>query len=85
MNKQSLEERIELITLYKGRDEATYLLSEWEKYGENATPIRQRLHPSTTDSPFAKFKLGEVNAIMKHTEHTLTNLNNLLDNNNKEK
>lgn len=60
-------EEYEVITLFRGRDSATYLLSEFEKYGENAEPLFVRQNPSE-NAPFKKIYLKDTDGFMKHKD-----------------
>lgn len=65
MSKKTLtkaieNEQYELLTIFKGKNEVTYLLSDWEKYGDNATPIRLRQNTSN-QAPVVKFNYLEEN------------------------
>ena len=60
-------EEVEVITLFRGKDSATYLASEFEKYGENAEPLAVRQNPSE-NAPFVRMKLRDTDAVMKHKQ-----------------
>ena len=58
---------VEMLTISRGKDSITYKLSDYEKYGEDATPYRITQNPSTS-VPFAKFKLAEADGVMIRQE-----------------
>lgn len=52
----------EVLTVYKGRNSITYLLSDWEKHGEDAEPLYVRQHP-LENAPFVKFNLADADTV----------------------
>lgn len=58
---------LELITLYRGKDMATYIYDDFVKFGENAEPIRIRQNPSV-NTPFIKIRLEDTDAIRIYKE-----------------
>jgi len=59
---------VEIVTLFRGKDQATYLLDDFVKHGENATPIRVIQNPSDA-TPWVEMKLQDVDAFYKGTEN----------------
>lgn len=53
---------IEIVTVYRGKDSATYLLSEFQELGHEATPIVVRQYPGE-NKPYHKIKLEDTDAI----------------------
>ena len=60
-------ETVEMLTIMRGKDSITYLMSDWEKYGEDATPYVIRQNPSER-TLFVKFNPGQADGFMKHQE-----------------
>lgn len=57
----------ELITVYVGKNSATYLVSEYMKHGDEATPIRVDIHPSEK-GPVQKLKLEDSDGLRLHND-----------------
>lgn len=53
---------IEVVTVYRGKDSATYLLSEFQELGDKATPIAVRQYPGDR-KPYRKIELKDTDAI----------------------
>lgn len=64
---------IEMITIFKGKNEITYLTEDYMKFGDNATPYRLRQSPSE-NAPFKKFKASEADGLMRSNEYKLLEL-----------
>ena len=61
-------EKVEVVTVYRGKDMATYLASDIEKHGiENSEPIRVSQYPGD-DKPFRKIYIDESDGWYEHTE-----------------
>lgn len=64
-----MSDKYEIVTLYRGRDSATYLMSDWVEKGENAEPIKINQYPANKQ-PYVKMELKDVDAIyMQSTEN----------------
>lgn len=74
-----MSDSIEMLTIFDNKgNEITYIASEFEELGENATPYRIRQNPSE-NVPFVKFKLSESSGFRKHEELTLDGLKKLVE------
>lgn len=60
-----MSEKFEFLTIYRGKDIVTYLLSDWEENGENATPLRLVQNPSES-TPFREIKMEDIDAVYYH-------------------
>ena len=60
-------EKIEMVTVYRGKDQATYLAEDFEKHGENATPYSVIQNPSDK-TPWIEMNLKDIDGFYKHTE-----------------
>jgi hypothetical protein len=56
-------DKLEFVTVYRGRDSVMYLADDFYKYGEGATPYHIRQNPSDK-APFVKMKFEDVDAIV---------------------
>lgn len=65
-------ETVEMLTIMRGKDSITYLMSDWERYGEDAIPFSIKQNPSDR-TPFVLFKTSESDGVMKHQELMITN------------
>jgi hypothetical protein len=64
-----MSNRVDLVTVWRGRDSATYLLSDWEKLGDKAEPLYVEQSP-TKNGPFHKIDMTDVDGFYKHTALT---------------
>lgn len=71
-----MNNKVELVTVYRGNDSATYLLKEFVEFGDNATPLRIRQNP-TENSPYKKMKLIDADGIRKFYEEPIEQGNDL--------
>jgi len=55
----------ELITVWRGRDSATYLCKDFVELGDKATPIRVSQYPGI-NQPFNKIELKDVDGFYGH-------------------
>lgn len=61
--------RYDFVTIYRGRDSVTYLMSDWLKDGDNATPYQIRQNPSDRE-PFVKMSMEEADGFYQHNAFT---------------
>lgn len=71
-------ETVEVITLYRGKDSATYLASDWEKYGTDAEPIRVTQEPGKNE-PFHKMEYKDVDTFYRRSEPTQEGVKQLVE------
>ena len=63
------ESEYELITVYRGKDSATYLAKDFLEFGDNAEPLWMRQNPSD-NAPFVKIELKDSDGFYQHNEIT---------------
>lgn len=74
-----MKDSIEVITVYRGKDSATYLASDVEKYGiDNADPIKVNQYPGENVS-FVKIKTWDIDGWYKHGEPTKQGMQKLIE------
>lgn len=62
---------VELVTVYRGGDSATYLLSDFEKYGDDATPLWVEQWRGE-NAPFKKMELKDSDAVRFFTDKPIS-------------
>lgn len=61
------ETSYELVTVYRGRDSATYLASDFYKFGDEAKPLFIRQYPGD-NKPYHKIELKDTDAIQLYNK-----------------
>ncbi len=56
------DDNYEIVTVYRGKDSATYLASEFMELGDKATPIAVHQNPMSAE-PWHEMKLEDVDSI----------------------
>lgn len=59
----------ELVTVYRGKNSATYLLEDFKKHGDDAKPLWVKQYPGDRQ-PFNKIKLEEADGMYMHNRLT---------------
>lgn len=69
MSTRKPKDAIELVTVYRGKDSATYALADFIELGDEATPLWVRQHPGD-NQPFKKMQLKDIDGFRKHKQIT---------------
>jgi hypothetical protein len=70
-----MSEKYELITVYRGKDSATYLSKDFVELGDSAKPIWVRQYPGDK-KPFVKINLKDSDGFYQHNKMTKKEIEN---------